>query len=89
MTGSQATEGEEEEVEEDEETRGWEAAEGECLVFAVDAVVVAVASDARWVIWGETDKLDGDATDPTDVEDFMLVSVIMSLPLLLLMLDRL
>lgn len=43
MTGSQATEGEEEEVEEDEETLGWEAAEGECLVFAVDAVVVAVA----------------------------------------------
>lgn len=47
-----------------------------------------MASDARWVIWGETDKLDGDATDPTDVEDFLLVSVIMSLPLLLLMLDR-
>lgn len=85
-----------EEADEEEENRGWGAAEGECLVVAVaaaGAVAVAVrelvvGSDAGWVIWGETDKVDGGATDPADVDGFLLVLVVMSLPLLLLMLNR-
>lgn len=90
-----------EEVDEEEENRGWGAAEGDCLVVAVDAVVVAAAgavavavrevvvrSDTGWVTWGETDKVDGGATDSTDVGGFLLVLVTMSLPLLPLMLNR-